>query len=358
MANPVTGRFPVALRFLAWSRSHGTELSRIAAVTIAALLAGMAASSAGDIAALKEGYKRPTAVPFPPSNPYTLEKAALGKALFFDPRLSGFENMNCASCHNPSFGWEVPVKTPVGAQNTHLGRQAPTVLNAAWREPFFWDGRAPTAEEQAKGPIQAPGEMNLPLDVAVTRLSGIPGYKSWFDKVFPQKGITPDTIVAAIATFERTVVASYAPFDKWIDGDESAISESAKRGFALFNGQAQCSGCHSGWEFSDNAFHDIGTTVTDEGRAKIDPSDPKAMYAFKTPSLRDIAQRAPYMHAGQLATLEDVMIHYLAGGIDRPSRSPLMSAIDLNDKDVDDLVAFMATLTGEKQVVTLPVLPN
>ena len=124
------------------------------------------------------------------------------------------------------------------------------------------------------------------------------------------------------------MVASYAPFDAWIDGDEAAISESAKRGFRLFVGKAECSKCHTGWNFSDNKFHDIGTTTSDIGRAKIDTTDPLAMYAFKTPSLRDTAQRAPYMHNGEWATLEDVMRHYVTGGIDRPSRSPLMKPVN------------------------------
>ena len=330
-----------------------------ARLALSALAVAVSVSApAEDLAELKATYKRPLEVPFPASNPYTLEKAALGKALFFDPRLSGVQNMNCASCHNPSFGWEVPVETAVGAQNVHLGRQAPTVLDAAWRQPFFWDGRAATAEDQAKGPIQAAMEMNLPLPEAVQRLSAIPAYDAWFKKAFPDAGVTEDTIVAAIATFERTVVASYAPFDKWIDGDESAISESAKRGFMLFTGKAMCSECHGGWEFTDNQFHDIGTTTTDIGRAKIDPNDPLAMYAFKTPTLRDTAQRAPYMHSGKFATLKDVIRHYMTGGIDRPSRSPQLEAISLDDGEVDDLIAFLGTLTGEKQVVTLPVLPN
>jgi cytochrome c peroxidase len=313
---------------------------------------------ADELQALKSRYRRPTEIPFPASNPYTPEKAALGKALYYEPRLSGAENMNCASCHNPSFGWEAPNKTSVGAQNTRLARQAPTILNLAWAHPFFWDGRAETAEEQAKGPIEAAVEMNLPLTEAVKRLKRIPEYRNWFGKVFPDKGITPDTIVAAIATYERTVVSSYAPFDAWVDGDEKAISDSARRGFVLFNGKARCAGCHSGWNFTDNKFHDIGTTVTDVGRGKYEPNNPHAQYAFKTPTLRDTAQRAPYMHAGQQDTLQDVMAHYVVGGIDRPSRSPLLQPVPLNKQEIDDVVEFLKSLTGSKQVVTLPVLPN
>ncbi len=331
-------------------------------VTLA--LTGMAAvvasfvGASGEAFAPRDAYRRPLEIPFPTTNPYTPEKAALGKALFFEPRLSGAENMNCASCHNPSFGWEARNKTSVGSQNTHLSRHAPTVLDTAWVHPFFWDGRAPTAEAQAKGPIQAPAEMNLPLDQAVARLQAIPDYKARFERIFPRDGVTPDTIVAAIATFERTVVSSYAPFDAWVDGDEAAISESAKRGFTLFTSKAGCAGCHTGWNFSDNKFHDIGSSDTDLGRGAIDPTDPLAKYAFKTPSLRDTAQRSPYMHAGQYATLEEVVAHYVVGGIDRPSRSPLMKPIVLTTDESADLIAFLKTLTGSKQVVTLPVLPN
>lgn len=315
-------------------------------------------AQAQDPASLKATYKRPTEIPFPPSNPYTPEKAALGKALYFEPRLSGAENMNCATCHNPSFGWEGPSKTAIGAMGTRLGRQAPTILNIAWVHPLFWDGRAEDAEAQAKGPMQAPVEMNMPMSEAVQRLNAIPDYKAWFAKVFPEQGVTPDTIVQAIATFERTVVASYAPFDAWVDGDESAIADNAKRGFALFVGKGKCAGCHTGWNFTDNKFHDIGTSTSDVGRGKIDLKDPLAMYAFKTPSLRDTAQRAPYMHSGEWATLEDVMRFYLTGGIDRPSRAPLLKPLQLSDAEIADVIAFMRSLTGSKQVVALPILPN
>jgi cytochrome c peroxidase len=326
-----------------------------AALSVVAPTDGFAQASLDD---LKASYRRPTEIPFPDDNMYTPEKAALGKALYFDPRLSGAQNMNCATCHNPSFGWEVPVKTAVGAQNKPLDRQAPAVLNQAWgSHAYFWDGRAKTLEEQAKGPIEAPAEMNLPLPEAVRRLKAVPDYDTWFRKVFPD-GVTGDTIVKAIATYERTVVSSYAPFDAWIDGDENAISESAKRGFVLFNGAAKCAPCHSGWNFTDNKFHDIGTSTKDIGRGKYEPGNVKAQFAFKTPTLRDIAQRAPYMNDGSFATLSEVMYHYVSGGIERPSRSAKMGPVDLSPEQVEDVIAFLKSLTGSKQVVTLPVLPN
>ena len=334
------------------------SIARVAMALLAFVVASTGAAEAQSLADLKAAYKRPAQVPFPADNPYTPEKAALGKALFFEPRLSGAENMACATCHNPSFGWEGASTTAVGAQNTRLARQAPTVLNTAWIHPFFWDGRAATAEAQALGPIEAPGEMNMPVGDVVKRLADIPGYRGWFEKIFPGEGVASAGIAKAIATFERTVTASYAPFDAWIDGDERAVSDNAKRGFSLFVGKAKCASCHTGWNFTDNKFHDIGTSTTDIGRAKIAPGEPEAMFAFKTPTLRDTAQRAPYMHNGEWATLEDVMRHYVTGGIERPSRSPLMVPVNLSDSEIAEIIAFMRSLTGSKQVVTLPILPN
>lgn len=338
---------------LGWARRQAA--GPVAAVL---LILGLGGAAFANSSSEKTAYMRPAEIPFPTDRPYSFQKAALGKALFFDARLSGAENMNCASCHNPSFGWEVPNKTAVGGQGVRLGRQAPTVLDAAFREHFFWDGRAATAEEQAKGPIQNPMEMNLPLDEAIGRLTKIPGYKNWFDDVFPGKGITEDTIAEAIATFERTVVATYSPFDAWVDGDESAMSEEAKRGFKLFTGTAKCSGCHSGWEFTDNKFHDIGTTNSDIGRGKLEPENVKAQYAFKTPTLRDIAQRAPYMHNGEFPDLRSVLQHYVSGFDDRPSLSPLLAPVNLDDQEIDDIIAFLNALTGNTKIVTLPILPN
>lgn len=307
---------------------------------------------------LKKSYKRPETIPFPAENPYTPEKAALGKMLYFDPRVSRAQNMNCASCHNPSFGWEAPVSKAIGAQNTELGRHSPTILNQAWGKKFFWDGRATTLEEQAKGPIEADVEMNMPLHMLVERLNRVEEYAQWFNRVFPEDGITGDTIAKAIATYERTVVATYSPFDRWLDGDEVAISAAAKRGFTLFNGKARCADCHSGWNFTDDKFHDIGLASEDIGRGKLEPHNQKAQFAFKTPGLRDLTQRMPFMHDGSLATLEDVVVHYVSGGIQRPSLSPQMKPLDMNDQEVKDLVAFLQTLTGQKDIVPLPILPN
>ncbi|MEQ3695098.1 MAG: cytochrome c peroxidase [Thalassolituus sp.] len=305
---------------------------------------------------MKAQYQRPDTIPFPADNPYQAEKAALGKMLFFDPRLSINQNISCATCHNPSFGWEQALPLAVGAQNTALGRHNPTILNLAWGDKFFWDGRAATLEEQALGPIQSDVEMNMPLDVLIERVSGIEGYRPYFNSIFSE-GITAETIAKAIATFERTVVSGPSPFDRWIEGDESALSDSAKRGFELFNGKAKCSTCHSGWNFTDNKFHDIGLPTLDEGRFVIDPSSELNRHAFKTPGLRNITHRAPYMHNGSLANLDAVLVHYLSGGLPRPSRSADIGFLPLMNDDLTDLKAFLHTLQGEDQPMSLPALP-
>ena len=320
----------------------------------------VAAVAAADVAAAPvalEAFQRPASIPFPAENPFTPNKAALGKALYFEPRLSGGQNLNCASCHNPSFGWEVPVAGAIGSLNTPIGRRAPTVLNHAWGEHFFWDGRAASLEEQARGPIEADVEMNMPMAAAVRRLAAIDGYRDWFDDVFPGQGVTEATIVQAIATFERTVVSGQAPFDRWVAGDADAVSPAAKRGFEFFTGKAGCVACHTGWNFSDDRFHDIGVPTDDDGRFAV-TGDPRDRFAFKTPGLRDLTLRGPFMHNGAFRDLEATVMFYASGGIDRPTLSPLMRPFDMSAGELRDLLAFLASLTAEAQTVALPILPR
>jgi len=178
-----------------------------------------------------------------------------------------------------------------------------------------------------------------------------------FEAAYPGEGITPATITKAIATFERTVVSNVAPFDYWIAGQENAISESAKRGFALFNGKANCAVCHAGWSFTDGSFHDVGLPSTDIGRGKLTPVV-TMQYAFKTPTLRSIDQRAPYMHDGSLTTLQQVVNFYQEGGATRASKSKNIKPLTLSAADKADLVAFMKTLTSADPVPVIPVLPR
>ena len=310
------------------------------------------------IDALKEQYRRPPTIPFPKDNLYTSEKAALGKKLYFDPRLSVSMAQSCASCHSPGFGWGDGLSVGVGNGMARLGRHSPTIVNAAWGAIFMWDGRLATLEDQALGPIQSAGEMNLPLDQLVERLNAIPEYKPLFETAFPGQKIDPKTLAAAIATYERTVVSERAPFDAWIEGNERAISDEAKRGFAVFNGKAQCSSCHEGWNFTNDGFQDIGLPSADIGRGQFMPGVVKMEHAFKTPGLREIGRRSPYMHDGSLATLEAVVEHYDHAGVDRPSRSDLMKPLGLSTQEKSELVAFLKTLTSDFDPTIVPVLPR
>ncbi|AWB20742.1 tryptophan tryptophylquinone biosynthesis enzyme MauG [Methylobacterium currus] len=332
---------------------------KLRVLTIAAILIGGASAAAEpDIAALKALYRRPASIPFPENAPYSPQLATLGKMLFFDPRLSGMQNLSCASCHNPSFGYEVPVPGAIGATNTPLARKAPTILNAAWMPVLFWDGRAPTLEAQAQGPITAAVEMNGKFPEIVARLKAIPDYDAQFRRLFPETGASREAVLTAIATYERTVVAGWAPFDRWVEGNEDAITPAAKRGFALFAGKARCAACHTGWTFTDDKFHDLGIPTRDLGRAGVASDEPGARHAFKTPGLRNLTYRAPFGHAGQFADLEGILTFYEGGGVDRPSKSPLMRPIALSQPERQDLLAFLRSLTAEQTETALPNLPN
>lgn len=311
-----------------------------------------------DIRDLRPDYARPTVIPFPKHAPYDREIATLGKMLFFDPRLSKYQNMSCATCHNPSFGWEAPVARAIGSNNRPLSRHSPTVLNLAWSSSFFWDGRAQTLEEQAAGPIQAKAEMASDFDIIAQRLNAVPTYSRTFDRLFPNQGITRTTIVTALATYERTLVAASAPFDRWIAGDDTALSEQSKRGFSLFVGQAGCATCHSGWNFTDGNFYDIGADLALYAPV-VSGDAPSDRPHLKVPSLRNIALRAPYTHLGGIGSLEDMIRHYADSGRTY-GIAPLLDTVpfDISDSQIADLVAFLHSLTEEGSPVLAPVLPS
>lgn len=299
-------------------------------------------------------FERPSYIEFPENAPYSPQVATLGKMLFFDPRLSGPQNMSCATCHNPSFGWETPVARAIGANNMPLSRHAPTVLNLAEEKQLFWDGRAKSLEEQAIGPITHPNEMASSFPIIVERLKKIGKYRTWFERLYPGQGISKNTILTAIATYERTLQSGWAPFDAWIAGEADAISASAKRGFELFTGKAGCSNCHTGWNFTDHKLHDIGLDTEDTGAT----SEGKATFAFKTPGLRNITLRAPYMHTGELNDLKEVINHYIDGGIERETKSMMISGFDASTREREDLLAFLKTLSEDYPDITTPSLPS
>ena len=307
---------------------------------------------------MKADYRRPAFIPFPKDNPFTPEKAGLGKTLYFDTRLSENSAQSCASCHSPGFGWGDGLSLGTGHGMEKLTRRSPSIVNVAWGETFMWDGRAATLEEQALGPIQSAGEMNMPVGQLIARLNSISGYQPLFAASFPGQGISADTVVDALATFERTIVSDRAPFDAWIEGNEKAISEEAKRGFVTFNTKGMCSSCHEGWNFTNGSFHDIGLASADIGRGEFMPHVAKMQHAFKTPGLREIARRGPYMHDGSVATLEGVIEHYDSGGIERSSRSDLIKPLGLTAEEKTELVAFLNTLTSRPSPTSIPMFPR
>ena len=328
-----------------------------ALVVLAGPTVSLSGEPSADRVALQAKYRRPAEIPFPASNPYSEAKANLGRMLFFDPLLSGSQLRSCASCHNPALSWGDGQAKSVGEKP--MASRAPTLLNVAWTSKPGWIGHFRDLEAVAYGPIVAPGIMNLPEQELNRRLSAIPGYVAAFDVAFGEGDVTRRKVELALATFQRTIVSTEAPFDRWVNGEESAISASAKRGFDLFNTKAQCAGCHDDWSFTDASFHDIGSAKNDDiGRAKLFPNSVKLRYAFKTPTLRDVARRAPYMHDGALATLEEVIDLYDRGGIDRPSRSDKIKPLHLSKEEKADLIAFLHTLSGAPETVAIPLMPR
>lgn len=307
----------------------------------------------------KAKYHRPSQIPFPEGNAYSEAKFNLGRMLFWDPLLSGSRSRSCASCHNPGLSWADGLPRAIGKDQKRLPLRTPTLLNVAWTSVFGWTGHFSGLEDVTFGPITGTGNMNLPKQTLIERLSAIPGYNTAFQQAFGEGKITPHKVELALATFERSIISTKAPFDHWISGKEDAISAAAKRGFDLFNGKANCASCHGGWAFTDGSFHDVGTaTGKDIGRGALFPTSTKLRYAFKTPTLRDVARRAPYMHDGSVATLNDVIDLYDKGGIDRPSRAEDIRPLHLTKAEKADLIAFLNSLTGAPQEVEVPVLPR
>jgi len=309
------------------------------------------------LAELKAEYKRPGSIPFPDDNRYTDAKADLGLKLFFDPRLSIAGTMSCATCHNPALSWQDGLSVGMGHDEKRLPRATPTVVDLAWTGLLMWDGRKDGLEDQVSGPISTLAEMGGSLERAVATVSDVPAYRRAFKAVFGDDTVTFPRIAQAVATFERTLVSNRAPFDRWIDGDEAAIGDDAKRGFTLFTGKANCAACHSGWRFTDEGFYDIGLPSEDPGRGAQVPEVPALLHAFKTPTLRNVDQRVPYMHDGSVSTLSDVLTHYDTGFVERPSLAPEMRRLGLSQNEGSDLVAFLHSLTSVDDPIAPPILP-
>ena len=289
----------------------------------------------------------------PKNNPITREKIELGRALYFDVRLSANDQIACATCHKPSAAFTDNQPVSLGINTNKGGRSAPTVINRLFSKEQFWDGRVPSIEAQAKGPITNPIEMGMEShDAVVAKLNKIAGYKAWFQKVF-KTDVTIDGIAKAIATFERTVVSGNSAFDKYDDAQENAMTASQIRGRNIFKGKAKCTTCHAGFNFTDEGYHNIGVGWDKTDKASIDgglndrTGKKEDMGKFKTPTLRDIQNTAPYMHNGSMATLRQVVDYYDRGGNANANLDKDMPKLNLTEREKVDLVNYMKALNGE-----------
>lgn len=298
-------------------------------------------------------------VPVPADNPPTAETIALGRRLYYDPQLSIDNTVACATCHTPDHGFADPKQFSEGVKGQKGGRNAPTVINTAYYTVQFWDGRAPSLEKQAEGPVQNSLEMTNTLENVEKKLSADASYRADFEKAYGPGPITYEKVEKAIASFERTVITGNSPFDRYqYGGDKKAMSAAAIRGLAVFRDpkKGNCVVCHTIEEkyalFTDNKFHNLGVgadgdKLKDVGRYEVTKNEADKG-AFKTPSLRNVAQTGPYMHDGSLNTLKDVIDLYVGGGNSNPWRDKDIKSLEhLTRRERDDLVAFLEALTGE-----------
>lgn len=337
--------------------SVGSRAARwLAATTLLALLGcGAPASSAEEPSAEDALTDAVAPVGFPagaiaqtapPDNPLTEERARLGRRLFYDANLSRTGEISCASCHRQEYAFSEPNAVSVGVEERRGTRNAPALVNLAWSQRFFWDGRASSLEEQAGKPLENPLEMDLPLDEAVARLSAEPSYVKDFESAFGEP-ITTDNLRKAIASFMRVLVSGSSPYDRHLAGGDAGFSAAALRGEELFFGeQAECFHCHQQGALTNDGFFNNGSYREggDEGRKDVTGRSGD-LGKFKVPGLRNVAVSAPYMHDGSLATLREVLEHYAAGGLGHPSTDPQIAPLSLSAQEIEDLLAFLESLT-------------
>ncbi|MBM4335391.1 MAG: cytochrome-c peroxidase [Deltaproteobacteria bacterium] len=349
---------------------------KIALVTLGFLLGSLCDARADEVViSVPKGVTPPQV---PADNPLTAAGVELGKKLYFDSRLSKDDTISCATCHDPRTGFAEHKPVSDGVAGGRGNRNAPTVMNAAFLPEQFWDGRAPSLEAQAVGPIINPVEMAMPDHPAVERkLAALAEYPPLFQKAFGDPKVTIDRIGKALASFERTLISLDAPIDRFLGGDATAISDSAKRGWVLYNGKALCVACHAHVPasplFSDGKYHNLGVAakpteflalakqlaqrpadfeklanapgVEELGRFAVS-RNPQDLGAFKTPHLRNIALTAPYMHDGSEETLAEVIEYYDRGGNKNPWLDPNMRPLGLTAQEKADLVALLETFTS------------
>ena len=300
--------------------------------------------------ALKRLFRRPIAtIPLA-----SRDEVALGARLFANVQLSADHKLSCATCHDPARALADGRVRGRGNVGQSLSRNTPALWNVGWQKQFYWDGRSPTLEAQAKDAIEREGEMDATLEAAALWLSRDPSYAGVFETVYRISVLAePILITRALAAYERSLVSPPTQFDRWIAGDVAALNDREANGFRLFTGKARCLACHGGWRFTDDDFHDIGLKSADRGRSNL-PEASTAGRAFKTPSLREAAWTAPYMHDGSLATFDAVLDHYTRRLDRRLSLAPeLRAPITLTILERADLIAFLRTLSSS----SLPQVP-
>ncbi len=308
------------------------------------------------VLALLSGQEPPQAplglppIPFPVDNPYSREKAELGRLLFFDPRLSANGRISCASCHKAEYAFADKEKFSAGVGGELGTRNAPSLINRAYGLSQFWDGRAQTLEEQADGPINNATEMGADPQHVVEVLSRIPGYAPLFRAAFGDAAIRYERVLQAISTFERTIVSGNSPWDRYQAGDANALSAEAKAGANIFFGKGRCAECHSGFNFTNEQYTNIGVGVDraplDEGRSAV-THDIRDFGKFKVPTLREAARTAPYMHDGRVKALENLTAFYNNAALRNTNRDPRIRALFLQKDELAQLQAFLEALNGE-----------
>ena len=306
----------------------------------------------------------PETAPAPADNPTTEAKVELGKMLYMDPRFSSTGTVSCNSCHNVMEGGDDSRSVSMGVHGKTGGRNAPTVWNSAFHSVQFWDGRAPLLEDQAKGPVANPVEMGMQdVDTAMNRVRKIPGYKAYFDKAFGENSMTVENAARAVAAFERTLITPNSAYDRYVKGDKTAMSEQQVRGMDKF-ASSGCTSCHSGAAFNgpqmklgegfftrfptfaDSEYVTRYKLADDKGRQEVTGNEADANM-FRTQTLRNITDTAPYFHNGSVNDLAEAVRVMAKTQLNR----------DLQDADVNDIVAFLGALTGEYPEITMPRLP-
>jgi len=331
-------------------------LGALAISSVALLSSWIAAPGANAVVANEYKFKLPlgleqSAMVIPPDNPMTIQKVELGRMLFFDRRLSSDDTIACANCHLATKGFTDGQPVATGIRGQKGGRSAPASINRVFSSAQFWDGRAATLEEQSIGPFTNPIEHGFAnYETMIAKMKKIPGYNPLFLQAFGED-ITIGNVGKAIASFQRTILSGNSPADKFDQGGETgAISQEAQRGLLLFRDKARCTKCHSGFNFTDEKFHNVGIgwddNKVDLGRYMV-TKNAEDIGAFKTPTLREISRTAPYMHDGRFRTLEEVVNFYNKGGVKNPHQDPLILPLELTNDEKRDLVQFLRTLTGE-----------